>query len=468
MPKDISITDSQISQGSSNPEPRLAQDQSITSVQPNSPVTPLPSNPQPQVEINADQNAPTPPVKAPNRFKVWINEKVKPWWRGLETWKKILLISTFVVIILGGLGLGMYFYVFNSTKSPLSILDVTRSYIEKASNYSLKQEYRKVTTKLSKPDEPRTQESPLNGLLFTKAEMEEMKGRRPVAVMTNNHVQARPQSGLSSADIVYEALAESGITRYMAIYWSEGPQKVGPIRSARQYYLEWLSPFDPLYVYDGCALTDDARTNACGNIYTYGLKNIATIGAWRVNDGTRFAPHNEYSSVVNTWEYAAGRGWDEFPDVASLKFKKDAKTEDRGEKTRVKATFRTDLSQGGIYDSEWVYDSTSNTYLHRIGGQADLDLETGRQVNAKTVIVERVPMQSAGDPFGRIIVTTIGQGDAHILQDGKIIKGTWKKDSRTARTRYFDSSGKEIEINRGRIWIMAVPRDQGKFDIIEQ
>ncbi len=461
MAKDISITDTQLS----GQQPKPAMSQASNPVQ-------TPQQVQAQVAENS-QATTLPPQQptSPNKkgFGNWIETKVKPWWAGKQPWQKILISLVLITIVLGGLGAGAYFYIFSGSKSPLTILDVTKSYIEKATSLTLKQQYQKVATQLPQPDEPRTQESALNGLLFTKQEMDEMKKRAPVAVMTNNHIQARPQSGLSSADIVYEALAESGITRYMAIYWSEGPQKVGPIRSARQYYLEWLSPFDPLYIYDGCALTEDVRTNACGNIYTYGIKNIATIGAWRVNDGTRFAPHNEYSSVVNTWEYAANRDWDEFPTtIQSLKFKKDAKTEDRGQKTRVKATFRTDLSHNGIYDSEWVYDPTSNTYLHRIGGQADLDLETGRQVNAKVVIVERVAMQSAGDDHGRIIQTTIGQGDAVILQDGKIVQGTWKKDSRTARTRYYNSGGQEIELNRGRIWIMAVPRDQGKFDIIEQ
>ena len=85
--------------------------------------------------------------------------------------------------------------------------------------------------------------------------------------MINNHSVARPQSGLNSADLVYETLVESGITRYLAIFWSEAPKKVGPIRSARQYYLEWLSPYDPLFIYDGCASSLDPRVNACGNIY---------------------------------------------------------------------------------------------------------------------------------------------------------------------------------------------------------
>ena len=97
---------------------------------------------------------------------------------------------------------------------------------------------------LAEPKEPKTEVSPLNGLLFSKKEMDQLKKRRPVAVMINNHSEARPQSGLNSADIVYETNAEGGITRYLAIFWSNAPAKVGPVRSLRQYYLEWLSEYD--------------------------------------------------------------------------------------------------------------------------------------------------------------------------------------------------------------------------------
>jgi hypothetical protein len=299
--------------------------------------------------------------------------------------------------------------------------------------------------------------------------MEELMNRRPVAVMINNHAAARPQSALTDADIVYEALVESGITRYLAFFWSKGPQKVGPIRSARQYYLEWLSPYDPIYIHDGCASTDDPRTNACGNIYAYNIKDIATTGAWRWNDGRRYAPHNEYSSVMTAWDYAADRGWDSFPEeFESWEFKNDAETNERGDGYRYEITFHSRLNNSGSYDTTWQYDSATNSYKRWVGGRIAIDQENNSHVTAKTVIVQETSLTPAYDSKGRIIIDTIGQGDAVILMDGKEIDGSWKKTNRTDRTTFYDDAGDEVEFNRGRIWLSIITQTTSEFDIIEQ
>ncbi len=298
--------------------------------------------------------------------------------------------------------------------------------------------------------------------------MKELNTKRPVAVMINNHAEARPQSGLNSADIIYEVLVESGITRYMGIFWSEAPKKVGPIRSARQYYLEWLSPYDPLYIYDGCAKTTDVRTNACGNIYTYDIKNIATIGAWRWNDGTRYAPHNEYSSITNAWEYAEKKNWDSIPDIDTWQFKPDTDTQDRGERTKVKIAFHKSLPNSGLYDTTWTYDSKTNSYFKQTGNRNDIDQETNAQVYTKNIVIQETAITSAYDNKGRIIVKTIGNGKATYLIDGKITTGEWEKASRTDRTMFYDSEDNEIQFNRGRIWITVISPSLGKFAIIEQ
>ncbi|HVX92506.1 MAG TPA: DUF3048 domain-containing protein [Candidatus Dojkabacteria bacterium] len=388
----------------------------------------------------------------------------------LQLWQKILIVSVLGVTILSIVGYGVYMYVFNQPISPAKIVNLSLNYIEPQSNNSDLNDINSYQLALTDPTVPKTEVSPLNGLLFTKADMDKLKQHRPVAVMTNNHVAARPQSGLSSADIVYEAMTEGGISRYMAIYWSKLPSKVGPIRSAREYYLEWLSEFDALYIHDGCASTTDPRTNACGNIVTFGIKNIGTVGAWRVNDGIRFAPHNEYSSAAYAVEYAKTKNWDGFASsVQSLKFKKDANLTDRGNRTDVKIKLRKDLNNGGTYDSEWIYDKTSNLYQHKIGGQADYDNENNKApIQAKVVVVQEVTMQDAYDGHSRVIITTTGTGKAVILQDGKITNGTWKKASRSDRTKYYDNKGNEINFNRGLLWITELPKDQGSFDIINQ
>ncbi len=396
------------------------------------------------------------------------DSKIKNWISNLKPWQKILFFSILGALILGTLVFLVFLFVIRANNSPTSILEIEGTYVESSiSPQTVLSKFSIVSDTLSKPSVPRTEVSPLNGELFTKDEMAKLLKRRPVAVMVNNHVEGRPQSNLTSADIVFEAVVESGITRYMPIYWSKMPNEVGPIRSARQYYLEWLSEFDPIYIHDGCAMTTDVRTNACGNIYIYGIKDFTTYGAYRTTD--RVAPHNEYTSLVEVEARSKVVSFDEFPEtIKALKFKRDAKAEDRGLKTRISVRFRTDVPNGGLYDSEFVYDASTNRYLHRIGGQADLDHKTGKQVDAKVVVVMEQTLLPSGDSSGRVIITTIGEGKATILQDGKIINGKWKKGSRTDRTIFYDSKGVELELNRGRLWIISLPRDQGEFDIIEQ
>ena len=381
-------------------------------------------------------------------------------------WTK-LLFPFAAIFTLVGIGLFYYFGIYKFRPTPLyEVLSLDDMFVASFADSDI---FSGNLPLLSRPEEPRTEVSPLNGLLFSKSEMDTMMNRRPVAVMMNNHVSARPLSGLNSADIVIEANAESGITRHLGIFWSKAPEKVGPIRSLRQSYLEWASEFDPLIIYDGCAQTDDPRTNACGNIHSYAMKIIGTIGAWRSNEGGRVAPHNEFSSVKNAWAYAERMDWDSFPqNVGSLEFKRDANIEDRGTRTVVRTIFHSRLSNNGLYDVVWKYDSSTNTYLRELGGTADIDAETNTQINAKVIIVHEVRVIPSGDDAGRLITTTTGEGDAVILQDGKIVNGTWRRDSRTDRTKYYDSSGNIIKLNRGRIWISMIPHSDGKFDIIEQ
>lgn len=379
--------------------------------------------------------------------------------------KKLLALFIIAISLLAGIVAFFYFGIYKSSpyKEPTELINLNSEYLV---SLSIPQPLTQLPIPI--PTEPKTEPSPINGKLFTKTEITQLSKQRPVAVMINNHVVARPQSGLNSADVVYETLVESGITRYLAIFWSETPKKVGPIRSARQYYLEWLSPYDPLFIYDGCASTPDPRTNACGNIYTYNIKNLATIGAWRWNDGKRYAPHNEYSSILNAWEYAKKVNWDSMPKIESWDFKRDLSSEDRGLQTKVKIVFHERLNNSGAYDVIWTYDNKSNSYFKQTGGKADIDQETNTQVYAKNIIIQETTYTPSYDSAGRVIQATIGEGKATFLIDGEIITGTWKKSSRTDRTNYYDKDGKDIEFNRGRIWINIISRSVGKFDIIEQ
>lgn len=379
-----------------------------------------------------------------------------------KKWTLIFVSIGFLFIL--GIAAFYYFgiYKYNYKNGNHDIVNLTENYILSKNTPTIF-----GSSLLNQPEEPRTEESTINGLLFTKSEYDRLSEKRPVAVMISNHVHARPMSGLNSADIVYESLAESGITRHLAIFWSQGPNKIGSMRSARQYHLEWLSPYDPLFLHDGCATTENPRTNACGNIYLYGIKSLGTQGAWRWNDGVRPAPHNEYTSAVTAWELAAARGWAGFPqNINSWEFKNDTITDNRGEGGRYKIIFHNRLRNDGLYDVVWQYDKATNSYNRWVGNSIDVDQETDSQVNAKTVIIQETTITPTFDR-GRIITDTIGEGNAIILMDGDQISGKWKKDSRTDRAVFYKNDGTKVQFNRGRIWISIIAQNTGEFDIIE-
>jgi len=351
---------------------------------------------------------------------------------------------------------------------PSQIISINKNYFEPLNKPSRIQDSFIFNEILPKPSEPKTKESPINGILLTDSEYNDLMARLPVAVMVNNHALARPQSNISRADIVFETIAESGITRYMPIYWSQNVNKVGPIRSARQYYVELLSPYDALYIHDGYAMSEDPRVSAGANIVAYGIKDMATYGAWREYDGVRVAPHNEYSSPMTTLKRAEDLGWTKFPEsFTPWKFKPDATPSERGSFIQADIVFHKNIWNAGLYDVTWDYDETLNAYLRSIGSKEDFDQENDQRITAKVIIVQWVKMVNTGDEKAHIIIDTIGNGDAIIMQDGQKIEATWKKNSRTARTTYSDLEGNPIKFNRGQIWVECLPTNVGTFDIIE-
>ncbi|OGE73200.1 hypothetical protein A3H18_05750 [Candidatus Daviesbacteria bacterium RIFCSPLOWO2_12_FULL_38_10] len=320
------------------------------------------------------------------------------------------------------------------------------------------------------PSEPKTEECPLNGALHTKKAKESWEKRRPLAVMIENHTEARPQSGLSSADIVYEAVAEGGITRFMALFYCNlADIQVGPVRSARTYYLDWLGEYDALYAHVGGANTP-GPADALGQIIRYEVKDLNqfSIGFpvfWR--DYQRLGhsvatEHTMYSTTSKLWEVGAKRGW---TATSSAGIKWDSKftpwkfkdSTSQGSAGQVTVNFWE--SQPG-YQVVWTYDSETNTYLRKNGDGNHMDLNNNQQLSAKNVVIEFQREANANDGYPgnvHLLYGTTGSGKALIFQNGNAIEGKWVKNSRLARSKYLDKTGKEIEFIKGQIWIQTVP-----------
>lgn len=327
---------------------------------------------------------------------------------------------------------------------------------------------------------PKTETCPINGVKYSKQQKNWWEKHRPLGVMIENHQESRPQSGLSFADVIYEAVAEGGITRFLAVYHCQDTEFVGPVRSARTYFLDWISEYGdfPLYVHVGGANTP-GPADAISQISKYGWNvyndlNQFSIGFpvfWRDYDRlgrTVATEHTMYSTTTRLWDFAKeernltnvnedGDAWDE--NFVAYDFKEDAKVSERSESQTIELKFWTGYS---AYNVEWSYDKTKNEYLRESGGQVHSDKNNGKQLVAKNVVLLFMRESVANDGYDKgshLLYKTIGTGKAKIYIDGKEISGTWRKDKRESRTLIFDSSGNPIEFNRGTIWFEILPLD---------
>lgn len=326
------------------------------------------------------------------------------------------------------------------------------------------------------PSEPKTESCPINGEMYTKTEQKVWETRRPMLVMIENHLEARPQSGIDVADVIYEAIAEGGITRFMGVYYCDAVSEdsvIGPVRSARTYFLDWASEYSlhPIYVHVGGANTPN-KANALGQIIDYGwggendLNQFALTvkECWR--DYSRLGrqvatEHTMYCSTEALWEIGAQKGWaargqdnklwaDEF---SAWKFA-DPKPVSNPAASEVKFDFWEDFFQ---YTVVWKYDAASNKYLRETGGDKHTDNNSKNQIAARVVVIQFVTETGPIDDHKHMLYGTIGSGEALIFQNGEVLKAKWAKAERTDRT-VFTVKGKEVEFARGKIWIEAVPK----------
>ncbi len=351
---------------------------------------------------------------------------------------------------------------------------------------------KKLETRRSRVDltAPQSEECPLNGAKYTKAEKDIWEKRRPLGIMIENHLESRPQSGISKADVIYEAVAEGGITRFLTIFYcgaSAEEVQVGPIRSARTYFLDWISEYgdNPLYTHyggancnretgSGCA--NGAKADALGQIETYkwGLYNdingfsVGLPTIWR--DTERYGhpvawEHTAFSTTDKLWDFAAkkrklaatdenGNPWDK--RFVKWLFRDEAQQSDRGEQS-VSVTFWEGYTD---YAVKWDYDKTANIYKRTNGGSIHKDMDYDEQLTTKNVVVAFMKESRANDGYDNnlhLIYTDKGSGKAVVFQNGEAIEGTWNKKDRLSRTKFLDTKGKEIRFNRGQIWIEIVP-----------
>lgn len=280
--------------------------------------------------------------------------------------------------------------------------------------------------------------------------------RRPYIVMIDNHPDAYPQTGLDHAAVVFEALAEFGVTRFMAVFApgvTPDAKKIGPVRSTRLYFAQWAMGFHALYAHAGGSPQGLALVESTDQLFN--LDALHKDGqSYFARSSDRVAPHNLYTSSADLERALADREADAFnhPEVGFL-FKTDAPEAQRPEKQRLTYFFIYKEDSAG-----WTYDPATNGYLRLRHGSPARDAATGRQLWTKNVVVIEVPEQRiTGDEKGRIDQEVVGEGRAQIFMDGVARDAAWRKSSPASPLGFYDDAGVEIRLNAGPVWIAALP-----------
>jgi hypothetical protein len=298
----------------------------------------------------------------------------------------------------------------------------------------------KVAAKAAVPA-PTTVPSTLTGLPVAPG-----VNQQPVTgVMIENSQAARPQSGLGQAGVVFEAIAEGGITRFMALFQDTAPDNVGPIRSARPYYEQWALGFDAGYAHVG------GSPEALADIKAWGVRDLDQFynsGSYH-RISSRQAPHNVYTAVATLNQLEASKGYNTSTYTGFAR--KSAESPSK----QVTAKSINIAISGPVYNVHYDYNPATNSYNRSEGGAPHIDANTNTQISPKVVITLAMPYALEPDGY-HSAYNTIGSGQATIFQDGVVTVGKWSKASANAQFTFTDNAGKTIKLNPGQTWLTAI------------
>jgi hypothetical protein len=305
-----------------------------------------------------------------------------------------------------------------------------------------------VVVRKVKPVPPAPLYDPLTGLPVASKAL----ARQPVigVMIENLYPDARPQSGLGQAGVVYEALAEGGITRFLSIFQEPLPTSIGPVRSLRPYYLDWGLEYGIPIAHAG------GSEPALNAIPSSGLKDINALaydGSYFYRTTDRAAPHNLYTDNQKLAALDTQLGFATAPSFTPLPRKAD-KPVNPAPHPIIKINFST-----SPYAVEYDFDAATDAYGRVMGGTPHIDRNTNQQIQVKNVIVEYVPTTYSTQQDGKpeTNMNLIGQGPALVFDDGTVTAATWNKSSDSAPTKLLNASGKQIALNRGNTWYEVIP-----------
>ena len=277
-----------------------------------------------------------------------------------------------------------------------------------------------------------------------------LAARNPLAVVIENHTDARPQSGLTKASIVFEAIAEGGITRFLAIYGPQDAPKVGPVRSARTYFVDWALGLGAYLAHVGGNIDalDQIRAD---NVLD--LDQFANGKSYRREPRVGLATEHTMFSDTKTLFALGEDRYGAQQNFTTYAFKEPLAKEKRLNGGSVTIDF-----SAPAYKVVYTYELKSNTYKRTQAAAPHKDAQNGAQIAPVVVAV----IELKGNPIITRIneagwdLQTIGSGTATIFQDGGVVKGTWKKANKKERIQFQDENSKAIKFNPGQMWIEVI------------
>ena len=289
-------------------------------------------------------------------------------------------------------------------------------------------------------------------LTHEERDNEDQAKKKIFAVMLDNHDDARPQAQISKADIIYEYRVEGEFTRYMALFQSNFPENVGPVRSARPYFVQTAKEYNAIYAHWGGSVAGLEEVKKRNVVDLDGIALEGIVFHRNKNVGKR-APHNGYISLPELENYLVEKGVDVNDNTASLNFyDKEANIEglDVGEIT---------LNFNNRYKTNFIYDEATGKYKYIRQGQPVIDEATGQEFDTDNLVVLFQKGVVAG-PKGTLKMANIGTGTGLLLQKGKLAPITWEKANEDARTILKYPDGTEVKFYPGRTFFSIVDEEK--------
>lgn len=345
------------------------------------------------------------------------------WW--VRSHKKLSIILAIVLVVLIGAGITAAVYL-SSQKPAEKIAEVKK--------------------KPAPEPEPVKYYSPLTG---SQVESAAVTTQAVTGIMIENSPDARPQSGIKDSGVVFEAIAEGGITRFLVVYQEQKPQLIGPVRSVRMYYVDWIAAFNASVAHIGgsAAALAEVRNGSYRDIDQF----FNAGSYWRAAD--RYAPHNVYTSFEKLDALNAAKGY------TSSQFTGFTRKDTTASTTPNATNVNVQISSA-LFNSSYAYNATTNTYDRSQAGAPHTDREQG-QISPRVVVAMMVNQQRVFEDGWREQINAIGSGTAYIFQDGTAQQVTWEKLSKTQQITFKDAAGVDVPLARGQTWITAVPNGSG-------